>query len=824
MLIRGSSLKERWHYQCDGSVISVSTTPNCSLITAATVGRSVYLITSEGELVWKSGQQALDHECWSTAISSDGSIVAVGTANKNPADGSIYVFDARGELVFSQTVGAPVWSVSLSQDGSVLAASCWNGKAYKFTRVNSSYKPAGEYIGDTTSGLYGIRLNRDGSQAVLCAYDSALIVLNDKWKELGRTKSNSGFYNVALAEDAGLAVAGQRDGSLLLQKLTNLGNSQKIQIAGCARPICGVACSRRADLFVGGSFDGWVYLVNEQGLPLSRLETEGEVWSVACSDDAALICIGSGDHTVRFIENACSVAPIREVANLESTLAKNGSETETNLARLVRLYGQYGLFEYGYFRLRNNQETSSAPILYRKASIELLQNALRAAPDCYWAHYERGLIAQEQTRHQEAIHHFQQAARHPNFTSKAMTHCADSFGALKLPTATASCYRRAREQEIDGDAKRVLYNLSRSYEDTKQWHEAISHYQLLASWDADYRNTWERLEHLLSVHGATHPESTPRRADYTGITISLLGPDAPRDVDTNLISVLKARTAEVLIDPGERESVSQIIKKLRGNERFCRGITGVGLDYTQKLFLKYDYALPEDETKKFLETVNLLYLTGDSKPTSSLDIGSASGRYPTLMTWLGAKAQGIDIEKEAIKYAEEQKGVNEWPKYQVGDARRLPFKTPLFDLVTCMMGTVAHIPADDQQRVVTQIFDALLPGGCVAISTWDMECSHLAYLSIYNENQKDIIRKNSPSTEAMREMFKNAGFEDVQIRPFCMLPQIIVYDLGLQDLRSGDIQLAAQADLAVRSLYPNKHGEMFLAFARKPKLSKIGTI
>jgi WD40 repeat protein len=85
-------------------------------------------------------------------------------------------------------------------------------------------------------------------------------------------------------------------------------------------PLCGVAASRRADLLVCGSFDGWVYLVNENGLPLGRIETDGEVWSVACSDDAALICLGSGDHTVRLIDNWCSVAPIREVNSFESSV------------------------------------------------------------------------------------------------------------------------------------------------------------------------------------------------------------------------------------------------------------------------------------------------------------------------------------------------------------------------------------------------------------------------------------------------------------------------------------------------------------------------
>jgi SAM-dependent methyltransferase len=815
MLTRGSSLKERWKFQCDGSVISVSTTPNCSLIAAATVGRSVYLLTSDGEVVWS--KTGLDHECWSTAISSDGSVVAVGTANKKPADGTIYVFDARGESIFTKRLDAPVWSASLSHDGSVLAVACWNGRAYKFTRTHLGYQEAGEFSAVNPQGLYGIRLNRNGSQTVVCAYDKAVIVLDAQWKEVARSNCSAGLYNIALAEDAGLAVAGQRDGSLLICKLGDTNQTQRIQIDGCARPICGVAVSRRADLFVCGSFDGWIYLVNELGLPLGRFETDGEIWSVACSDDAAIICVGSGDQTIRLLDNCCSVAPIREVASLEAAVTKGGSEIETNLGRLVNLYGKYGLYEYGYFRIRNMQNLTETPAPYRKVSHELLHRALIKSSDSYWAHYALGLIAQEQARYQEAILHFQSAARHPNYTSKAMTNCADAFSSLRLPTAVASCYRRARQQEIDSDAKRVLYNLGRSYEDTKQWSEAISHFQLLASWDAGYRNTWERLQHLLSIHSATHNESTPRRADYTGITISLLGPDAPRDIDKSLKNVLKARTAEVLIDQGERTNVSKIIRKLRGNKPYCRGITGVGLDYTEKLFLKYDYALPEDETKKFLETVNLLYLTGDFKPTNTLDIGSATGRYPTLMTWLGAKAHGIDIEKRAVEYAKKRREPSsQWPKYTVADATKLPFKKPTFDLVTCMMGTFAHISSTDQQKVITQVFNALVPGGYIAISTWDMECGHLAYLSIYNEHQKNTIRKNSPSSLLIQEMLRKAGFDNIQIRPFCMLPQVVVYDLGLENLRSGDIQLAAQADLAVRSLYPNRHGEMFLAFAKKP--------
>jgi len=201
----------------------------------------------------------------------------------------------------------------------------------------------------------------------------------------------------------------------------------------------------------------------------------------------------------------------------------------------------------------------------------------------------------------------------------------------------------------------------------------------------------------------------------------------------------------------------------------------------------------------------------------TLDIGSATGRYPTLMTWLGAQAYGIDIEPNAIEYAKKlvTEG-QEWPKYDVADAKNMAFGANEFDLVTCMMGTFSHISHKDQASVINSIYRSLKPRGCIAISTWDLECEHLAYLSIYNEKQKDIIRANSPSVIEIKNLLMSAGFSDVMVRPFCLLPQVVVYDFGTENLRAGDIQLIAQADLAVRSLYPGKHGEMYLAYGVKP--------
>jgi tetratricopeptide (TPR) repeat protein len=821
MLIRNSCLSERWAYECDASVISIAATPNCSLISATTVGRSLYLFNSTGDVVWKKSgdEEGLDHEGWSTAVSSDGGVIAVGTANKKPADGSVYVFNAKGDQLYSETVGSPVWSLSFSSDGGILGASCWDGKAYKYVRHRSTYKRVAVFDSKNQQGLYGLKLAHDGAAAFVIAYDSALIQLNDRWKSDKRYAISDGGYNLAAVRDDKTVFVGLRKGEILRLKVGR-AKTTKLKINGCERPICGIAGSRDGELIVAGSFDGWVYLVGPDGAVLARLETNGEVWSVACSEDAAKICVASGDETVRFLDNYCNSTSLIEVAAIESACART-EDSDSVLQRLVEVYTNSGLYEYGYNRLKYLQERrdSSESIAIEKRSAELLLNAIKYSRDNHWAHFELGVVAKNRNRHRDAISHFQIAANDPTYTVRAMMLCAESFRAKKLPTATASCYRRARGQQLDGDAKRILYNLGRSYEDSKHWQGAFSHYQLLASWDIGYRNVWERLENIIDVSGSTRSEVTPPRIDYTGLTTSFLGPDVPRDVDDSLKDVLRARSSEVLIEPGERAAISEIIKKLRSNERFCRGITGTGLDYDQELFLKYDYALPEDETKKFLETVNLLFLlkSFDPKDNSTLDIGSATGRYPMLFRWMGAHPFGLDIEPRAIEYAEKQRASgDEWPKYFNADASKpFPRDIPEVDLITCMMGTFAHISIAAQQSVIRHSYDRLRRDGYLAISTWDLECSHLSYLSIYNEVQKDTIRRNSPSASGIKEMLARGGFRDIQIRSSCLLPQIIVYDLGIENLRSGDIELAAQADLAVRSLYPKKHGEMFIAFARK---------
>lgn len=824
MIFRSDVKRELWRSSLGASVISVATTPNCSMIAATTVGRELYLLNREGEQVWNSPKR-LDHEGWAVAIARDATVIAVGTADKNPGAGSIYAFDSQGHQLLNHPVGAPVWGVDLSANGDSLVASSWDNAQYRFARNGQRYQrtPITTLL-EASKGLYGIRLNPNGNDSVIAAYDIGLIIVDKNGEVKQTTSFEMGLYNLAIASGSNEIFAGCRDGRFLAQSL--ISDIHHLSNFVASRPLCGISVTQDGNMLFAGSFDGRAYFVDRTGKVLWSVETDGEVWSTACSSDGSLVCLGSGDHTVRLFENMCNTAAHQEIEAVEQDLS---TTPEANAAKqlnfLVSLYLKYGLVEYGYRRIQQLSEASQHPVAYEEAGEQMLEQAILQDPDQRWIHFELGKLRKEENDYYRAAYHFQQAARDPKFYSQAMNLSAEAFARLELKTATSSCFRRAREQHLNSDAMRVLYNLGRSYEDSKKWMEALSCYELLVSWDAKYRNTWERLQSVKSILGTRTIEVQPLKVDYTGLTTSLLGPDTPRDVDAQLHGVIAARTAEVLLQPGERHRIANIVDLLLKNENYCRGITGIGLDYTTELFLKYDYALPEDETKKFLETVNLFYFLPQIEqekkiPKTTLDIGSATGRYPLLFSWLGTKsARGIDIEQRAVEYATSKvagkPGEGTHPHFEIGDAVDLPYKTPTFDFVTCMMGTFAHIPKKDHKKVIDNVYEALHPGGGFAISTWDLECEHLAFLSIYAETMKEEIRLNSPGREGMRTMLEEAGFQEVEIRPFCMLPQILIYDLGIAKLRSGDIQLAAQADLAVRALYPKKHGEMFIAFGKK---------
>jgi SAM-dependent methyltransferase/WD40 repeat protein len=818
---REHPVEELWRFVCDGSVIAVDSTPDCGVICATTVGKSVYLLSREGEVLWRY-EGKLDNEGWSAAISRDGNFIVVGTASKNPSQGSLYVFarDA-GAKWYAERLGSPVWSVAISDDGSQVVASCWNGTVHKLVRTGASYvRHSKEIPGE--AGLYGCAITPEGSLAVVCAYERGIHFLDGDLSEIGFIPvEDNGLYRVAIAEDT--LVAGLRDGRFLRAKLDSL-TDYTISEPVSERPLCGIAASP-CGLVVTGSFDGRVYLTSSSGEVIWQYATDGEVWCVTISPNSRLVCVASGDHTVRLLRNHWDeTAVIRHASCLKTFSSTN---TPSNIRRaslesLKELCLRRGCVQYGYNELRRSVKSDSDTYSLRPILLNFLEEHLRAFPSNGTSHYLLGGLLLENNETLEAARQFQLASHDNILRSMALRKASECFSELGRTTAAASLFRQATAQSLDADARLTLFLLARSLEDAGCWHDAATMFELLVSWDVTYRNVWSRLQLLQGIAGHQSYTDLPFH-DYTGSTINLLGGDVGRSgVAESLHQVVKARGAEVPLDSSEVQNVYGNIDQLLLDSNFSRGITG-NLTYDLQLFLKYDYGLPEDELKKFLETVNLLDLVQLADISDSLDVGAATGRYPLLLAGKGKRAQGVDIAPEAVSYSEKKKSElsefrdAEYPKFHCDDVRNLDARFPpdSFDLITCMMGTFAHIPRQEQLEVLQKMYRALRVGGHCVISTWDVECTHLAYLSMYDETQKNKMRLNSPPSNEMIKMLITAGFSSPVLRPFALVAQSVLHGLGIGRLRAPDIKLAAHIDLAARKLFSSRHGEMYMTVAQK---------
>ncbi len=799
-----------WSYTCKGAVISVDATPCCSFIAVASADGRLYFIDREGTLLWSVG---LDHEAWAVAVSSDGTRVAVGTACKKPADGSVYVFSRSSNMLLRHNVGAPVWGVSLSADGATLAASTWANRAYRFGEGPTGYALERE-VAVGRKGLYGVGLSADGSTCVLSSYEDALVVLDSAFDEVARYPLATGSYATRVTAGAEAAIVGLRDGNFaILRRVPGMLSTSR---SVAQRPICGAALSEDGHLVALGSFDGRAYVATARGDRLWEFETDADVWSTAMSADGSLVCAGSGDHRVYLIRNHCDASHLREVQRLEAAAARSSrAELEDALRTLADLYLRCGLIDYGLRRL--GELAASDPALYDAVTMEFLRADITRNPDHCGSHFELAKRQRVAGEWAEAVAHYQRAARDLGLRHAALHEAAWCFSRLGWDTAARSCiHRTSSNDNLSREEKKAIFTLARSYEDSGYWSEAIRHHQLLISWDIDYVDSLCRLQDLVAAH---HPSQAQTRfVDDTGLTVSLLGPQVPRvrDVDDGLIPILEARSRELFVVPGEHAHLQQAIGTWTRHCQPTVSLGDKGLDYNITMYLRYDHSLPSDEIKKQLEMVNFLSLLEQHRGIArSLDIGTATGRYPTLLAGLGVEAFGIDRDLDAIAYANRKKTQAGPPHYSTHDAADLPFDAECFDLITCMMGTFAHLPAESRDVTVREVVRTLRPGGLLVISTWDILCPYLTFLSMYGYAQREALGANSLTQDDTQTFLDRLGLDVVAIQPFAFFSDLFGYELRLDEMTATDIRCLVEYDLAIRATYMGYHGQMFMICAKK---------
>ncbi|MDR2719612.1 MAG: methyltransferase domain-containing protein [Nitrososphaerota archaeon] len=799
-----------WRFECESSIINTKCTIGMTRIAIACVDRCLYLLDQHGQELWR---KSLDYEAWSVEISQDGSKIAVGTANKKPAAGSIYIFDSAGIELFKHSVDAPVWGLSF-MDGNTrqLVATAWNNKVYSITSDvnNEKYDIQEKLIGKY--GLYGVKCKNN--KIFVNSYQDGMYCLDSKLNILKKVTITDGLYGIDVSDKkANVALRQGKNAIIELDEIFKVQGKVNLKFTDIisTRPICSVAASSDNFLLVSGSFDGIVYLTTESGACLWNFVTDGEIWSVNISEDGSRVFVGSSDKHVYCLDNKCTTSITKEIILLENRLKQ--TKQYNDVTRLLDIYLSIGIIEYGINIIENifdsNIDKALIDYLLTKSEHYSISNILLA--DLCYKYGKRKIDNKYIVK---AIEYYQKASKDIKLSFYSLNKAGECFQLLGFETAFQSSFDRANIKFLKDFEKKIIYNLARSYEESGYYNEAKKHYELLLSWDITYRDVLKRCNSVSNKK--THENDL---VDYTGYTVNLLGQNFPINVDKSLKNIIRARANELLISEKEREYINDGFILSQKCDYFSN-IISKQLAYDTNDYSQYDTLPLEDEVKKTLELINFLSVFSKHKSSikKSLDIGTATGRYPFILKRLGVETFGIDREKNSINYINQKKKVygisdDDSPHLNVGDVLELTkfYEKNSFDLITCMMGTFAHFDTDKRHNICRQIHEILKPTGVLVISTWDIECEHLDYLSMYSQKQKELIKNNSLNSREFTELFEFTGFKSFQHIPFAFLPDLFSNQLKINSFTETDARRLMEFDLAAKSLLLSTHGQMYIS-------------
>ena len=120
----------------------------------------------------------------------------------------------------------------------------------------------------------------------------------------------------------------------------------------------------------------------------------------------------------------------------------------------------------------------------------------------------------------------------------------------------------------------------------------------------------------------------------------------------------------------------------------------------------YNSSMREQKAKKMLSVLNEYY-SDNLKSLSLLNIGCSTGITTGFLAKQFATVVGIDIDEEAVKFAQENYATDNL-EFKVEDAMSLTFSDNHFDVIICSH-VYEHVP--DYNRLMSEVYRVLKPGG-----------------------------------------------------------------------------------------------------------------
>ena len=266
---------------------------------------------------------------------SDGAYTGVSSL-----DGSFYIMDNKGDVLWTDKPGHRVTSISFSDDLSKV--SVVTGERVYIYSINgeflNTYKsvqggfmditPDGTYIGGSSSNIYAM-VYKDGRPSWDYKTDGKVndISLTPDGQTLGVASSDNHVYliraglllwkydlkvpviSVEVTPDSSYVVCGtgsfeSKEGDAPQDFRLYLfdGSGKLLWSKKIGYTVSSVSITPDGSYIAVGAWDKKVHIFSKSGEPLREFETEGNVWSVSITPDGKNVVAGSTDTYVYFLE------------------------------------------------------------------------------------------------------------------------------------------------------------------------------------------------------------------------------------------------------------------------------------------------------------------------------------------------------------------------------------------------------------------------------------------------------------------------------------------------------------------------------------------
>ncbi len=281
-----------WEYDTGVDVYGVGITEDGEMILAGSSDFNLYAFDKTGEVLWQYELFGAVNDISLTPNADR--IVATSFVTPN---GTVYLFDSKGRLIWKKTLEAPAWGADISSDGETIALSLGNDKIRILDKNGNTeweYETRHSAWGVWEIGLKpdgGVVAGSDDTYFYVLSPDGQLIFENSQGgtgHTTGVAVSKEGDY-VGIVTGRSMSVYFYQGTNLLWETQTGFNNGD-------------IDMTPDGELVAVASYDKNAYLFNKKGELVMKVPMKERVQSVVLSSDGKYLVAGTWNGGIYLFE------------------------------------------------------------------------------------------------------------------------------------------------------------------------------------------------------------------------------------------------------------------------------------------------------------------------------------------------------------------------------------------------------------------------------------------------------------------------------------------------------------------------------------------